>query len=320
MTKRDAQRVLEDDIEKLLETCEEQRKAAVRSDMMRFSNLFGRFLAEDGPSVDWNKIEKLPEDAVQDYGSLVAPDENHIRDELNKLVVIKLNGGLGTSMGCHGPKSVIPVRNDLTFLDLTVQQIEHLNKVYNSNVPLVLMNSFNTDEDTEKVIRKYKGFQVKIYTFNQSCFPRISRESLLPIAKNFSVKDDMEAWYPPGHGDFYESFANSGLLRKFIDEGRVYCFLSNIDNLGATVDLNILNRLIGGGGEKPIEFVMEVTDKTRADVKGGTLIQYENKLRLLEIAQVPKEHVDDFKSVKTFKFFNTNNIWAKLDGEFNFFC
>uniref|UniRef100_A0A1B0CZQ4 UTP--glucose-1-phosphate uridylyltransferase n=1 Tax=Phlebotomus papatasi TaxID=29031 RepID=A0A1B0CZQ4_PHLPP len=183
-----------------------------------------------------------------------------------------------------------------------------------SNVPLVLMNSFNTDEDTEKVIRKYKGFQVKIYTFNQSCFPRISRESLLPIAKNFSVKDDMEAWYPPGHGDFYESFANSGLLRKFIDEGRVYCFLSNIDNLGATVDLNILNRLIGGGGEKPIEFVMEVTDKTRADVKGGTLIQYENKLRLLEIAQVPKEHVDDFKSVKTFKFFNTNNIWAKLDG------
>uniref|UniRef100_A0A7G3AY13 UTP--glucose-1-phosphate uridylyltransferase n=1 Tax=Lutzomyia longipalpis TaxID=7200 RepID=A0A7G3AY13_LUTLO len=313
VTKRDAQRVLEDDIEKLLETCEEDRKATVRSEMMRFSNLFGRFLAEDGPSVDWNHIEKLPEDAVQDYNSLQTPDEERIRDELNKLVVIKLNGGLGTSMGCHGPKSVIPVRNDLTFLDLTVQQIEHLNKKYNSNVPLVLMNSFNTDEDTEKVVRKYKGFQVKIYTFNQSCFPRVSRESLLPIAKTFNVKDDMEAWYPPGHGDFYESFANSGLLRKFIDEGRVYCFLSNIDNLGATVDLNILNRLIGGGGEKPIEFVMEVTDKTRADVKGGTLIQYENKLRLLEIAQVPKEHVDDFKSVKTFKFFNTNNIWAKLD-------
>ncbi|XP_059621586.1 UTP--glucose-1-phosphate uridylyltransferase isoform X2 [Phlebotomus argentipes] len=313
VTKRDAQRVLEDDIEKLLETCDEAQKAPLRSEMMRFSNLFGRFLAEDGPSVDWNRIEKLPEDAVQDYSSLQAPDDNHIRDELNKLVVIKLNGGLGTSMGCHGPKSVIPVRSDLTFLDLTVQQIEHLNRVYNCSVPLVLMNSFNTDEDTEKVIRKYKGFQVKIYTFNQSCFPRVSRESLLPVAKNFNVKDDMEAWYPPGHGDFYESFANSGLLRKFIDEGRVYCFLSNIDNLGATVDLNILNRLIGGGGEKPIEFVMEVTDKTRADVKGGTLIQYENKLRLLEIAQVPKEHVDDFKSVKTFKFFNTNNIWAKLD-------
>lgn len=106
-------------------------------------------------------------------------------------------------------------------------------------------------------------------------------------------------------------------MKQFIKEGREYCFLSNIDNLGATVDLNILNKLLGETAKDgtPIEFVMEVTDKTRADVKGGTLIQYENKLRLLEIAQVPNEHVDDFKSVKTFKFFNTNNIWAKLDGK-----
>jgi len=43
---------------------------------------------------------------------------------LDKLVVLKLNGGLGTSMGCKGPKSAISVRDDLTFLDLTVQQIE----------------------------------------------------------------------------------------------------------------------------------------------------------------------------------------------------
>jgi len=112
---------------------------------------------------------------------------------LDKLVVIKLNGGLGTSMGCHGPKSVIPVRSDLTFLDLTVQQIEHLNKTYDANVPLVLMNSFNTDEDTEKIVRKYKGFRVQIHTFNQSCFPRISREHYLPVAKDFDVEKDMEA-------------------------------------------------------------------------------------------------------------------------------
>jgi UTP--glucose-1-phosphate uridylyltransferase len=123
----------------------------------------------------------------------------------------------------------------------------------------------------------------------------------------------MEAWYPPGHGDFYESFQKSGLLKQFINEGREYLFLSNIDNLGATIDLGILNRLVGNAKDVCHEFVMEVTDKTRADVKGGTLIQYENKLRLLEIAQVPNEHVDEFKSVKTFKFFNTNNIWAKLD-------
>ena len=91
-----------------------------------------------------------------------------------------------------------------------------------------------------------------------------------------------DSWYPPGHGDFYQSFSNSGLLDELLEDGKEYCFISNIDNLGATVDLNILNMVISNNRE----FVMEVTDKTRADVKGGTLIQYEGKLRLLEAAQV----------------------------------
>ncbi|XP_037940362.1 UTP--glucose-1-phosphate uridylyltransferase isoform X2 [Teleopsis dalmanni] len=313
VTKRDALRLLENELDRLLQTSETSKRSPLQQEMGRFADLFGRFLQEEGPSIDWDKIQKLPANAVMDYTTLKAPKNEQIRKMLDKLVVIKLNGGLGTSMGCHGPKSVIPVRSDLTFLDLTVQQIEHLNKTYDANVPLVLMNSFNTDEDTEKIIRKYTGFRVQIHTFNQSCFPRISRESFLPIAKDFDIDKDIDAWYPPGHGDFYDTFRSSGLLQKFLDEGREYCFLSNIDNLGATVDLNILNKLVGEERLDKPEFVMEVTDKTRADVKGGTLIQFEDKLRLLEIAQVPKEHVDDFKSVKTFKFFNTNNIWAKLD-------
>merc|ERR1711884_800137 len=93
-----------------------------------------------------------------------------------------------------GPKSVIPVRSDLTFLDLTVQQIEFLNKKYAANVPLVLMNSFNTDEDTHKIIRKYSGFNVSISTFNQSRYPRINRESMMPVAKSARIKDDLDCW------------------------------------------------------------------------------------------------------------------------------
>jgi len=315
VTKRDALSHFELELKNLLKSVQtEELQNFYSKEMERFSALFGRFLQEEGPSVEWDRIEKLPAGAVINYKTLNSPPDSKIREYLNKLVVIKLNGGLGTSMGCSGPKSVIPVRNDLTFLDLTVQQIESLNKTYDADVPLVLMNSFNTDEETEKIVRKYKGFQLKIHTFNQSCFPRISRDSMMPIAKDYNINNDLEAWYPPGHGDFYESFQNSGLLQQFLSEGREYCFLSNIDNLGATVDLAILDKLLGSNGQngKPIDFVMEVTDKTRADVKGGTLIQYENKLRLLEIAQVPNEHIDDFKSVKTFKFFNTNNIWANL--------
>jgi len=314
LTKKDAQTQLIVELEKLLKTCSEGNREDTEREFLGFRKLFVRFLRDPTSSVQWDKIEKLPDGAVCDYSALPTPPSSQIKNMLDKLVVVKLNGGLGTSMGCKGPKSVISVRNDLTFLDLTVQQIENLNRTYSANVPLVLMNSFNTDEETQLIIQKYTNFQVQIHTFNQSHYPRINKESLMPIARTCNTEANMEAWYPPGHGDFYESFCNSGLLDTFIRQGREYVFISNIDNLGATVDLNILNMLLNPEDSvtKPKEFLMEVTDKTRADVKGGTLIQYQNKLRLLEIAQVPKENVEDFKSVKTFKFFNTNNLWVKL--------
>lgn len=125
VTKRDALRQLESELKNLVKTSPEDKRDAFDNEMKSFASLFDRFLQEDGPSVEWNRMEKLPEDAVKDYSSLQTPsDKAQIREMLNKLVVVKLNGGLGTSMGCHGPKSVIPVRSDLTFLDLTVQQIE----------------------------------------------------------------------------------------------------------------------------------------------------------------------------------------------------
>ncbi|KAL7638922.1 UNVERIFIED_CONTAM: hypothetical protein RMT77_010456 [Armadillidium vulgare] len=311
LTKKDAQLQLATEIQRLLHTSNSSVKEQIEKELEGFERLFGRFINESGSRIEWERIQKLPDGVVRRYEGLTKPDEAVKKNLLSKLVVVKLNGGLGTSMGCQGPKSIIPVRSDLTFLDLTVQQIEHLNKTYDTSVPLVLMNSFNTDDDTQKVIKKYQGFQVPIYTFNQSKYPRLNKESLMPIAKNCCVESDMEAWYPPGHGDFYEAFANSGLLQEFIKQGKEYVFISNIDNLGATVDVNILKFLLDTNIGH-CEFLMEVTDKTRADVKGGTLIEYENTLRLLEIAQVPKDHVDDFKSVKKFNIFNTNNLWVKL--------
>ncbi|XP_069023492.1 UTP--glucose-1-phosphate uridylyltransferase-like isoform X1 [Embiotoca jacksoni] len=302
------------ELEALLSTASKAEAEISRKDFDGFKKLFHRFLQVKGPAVDWAKINRPPEDLIQPYETIKAkglPD--NVAASLNKLAVVKLNGGLGTSMGCKGPKSLISVRNENTFLDLTVQQIEHLNKTFNADVPLVLMNSFNTDEDTKKILQKYKHHRVNIHTFNQSRYPRINKESLLPIAQNMGMSgENAEAWYPPGHGDVYASFSNSGLLDKLLSEGKEYIFVSNIDNLGATVDLFILHHLMSQPAGKRCEFVMEVTDKTRADVKGGTLIQYEDHLRLLEIAQVPKAHVDEFKSVTKFKIFNTNNLWISL--------
>jgi len=97
---------------------------------------------------------------------------------------------------------------------------------------------------------------------------------------------------------------------RFLSQGKEWLFVSNIDNLGAVVDPNILLYLCQEHPE--CEFVMEVTDKTRADVKGGTLIDYDGRMRLLEVAQVPKAHLEEFKSVHKFRVFNTNNLWINL--------
>jgi len=312
LTLRDARMSMHNELEKLIKTAKPEQVEILRKEFDGFERIFARFLGETGPSIEWERIKLLPEDAVKHYNELPGEtDKGRIKSMLNKLVVMKLNGGLGTTMGCTGPKSIISVRDELTFLDLTVKQIENLNRLYDADVPLVLMNSFNTEEDTEKILRKYTQVRVRILHFNQSKYPRINRESLLPIARSTSTGEH-EAWYPPGHGDTYESFSNCGLLDTLLNEGREYVFISNIDNLGATVDTNILNFLMHPVNGPAPEFVMEVTDKTRADIKGGTLVEYDGKLRLLEIAQVPKDHVDEFKSVSKFKIFNTNNLWINM--------
>lgn len=273
-------------------------------EMSSFFHLFLRFLKgqSEGP-IDWDKVNQPGADLVVPYSSIRGQVKSS-SELLNKLAVLKLNGGLGTTMGCVGPKSAIEVRDGMTFLDLTVRQLDFLNSENKCRVPLLLMDSFNTEAETRKIITKYKNKNTRLIPFKQSRFPRIKKDSLLPLPQHYS--DSKSCWYPPGHGDVFESLYYSGLLDELIDEGIEYLFISNIDNLGATIDLDILQHVI----ESDSEFVMEVTDKTKADIKGGTIIDYNGKVQLLEIAQVPAAHKSDFTSIKKFKIFNTNNIWV----------
>ncbi|KAF7315544.1 UTP-glucose-1-phosphate uridylyltransferase [Mycena indigotica] len=278
---------------------------AFDTEMQAFFYLFTRYLSERAKSqdLDWDRIKSPAEDQIIPYAKLPSPSDTK---NLNKLAVLKVNGGLGTSMGMTGAKSALEVKDDMTFLDLTVRQIEHLNTTNRVDVPLILMTSFNTHEDTLRIIKKYANQQLRITTFNQSRYPRIYKETLVPCPSR--ADDDKKHWYPPGHGDLYNALLHSGVLDQLLSEGKEYLFVSNSDNLGAVVDERILQHMIDSGAE----FLMEVTDKTKADVKGGTLIDYDGSIRLLEIAQVPSEHVEDFKSVRKFKIFNTNNLWINL--------
>ena len=123
----------------------------------RFQRLFKRYIEQkDQPIINWDSLNPPHDDTVIPYSRLVSLEPSKVCNVLNKLVMVKLNGGLGVGMGCTGPKSIIQVRNDSTFLDVTVIQVEKLNATYDCDVPLVLMNSFNSHEDTKKVIQKYR--------------------------------------------------------------------------------------------------------------------------------------------------------------------
>ncbi|KAI0266824.1 UTP-glucose-1-phosphate uridylyltransferase [Gloeopeniophorella convolvens] len=301
-----ATKTMRNELNRLVQTISDPAARKIfDTEMQSFFYLFTRYLTEKAKSqdLDWDRIKSPAAEQIVPYDSLPKAATS---EALSKLAVLKVNGGLGTSMGMTGAKSALEVKDDMTFLDLTVRQIEHLNTTHRVDVPLILMTSFNTHEDTLRIIKKYANQQLRITTFNQSRYPRILKETLLPAPQ--SANDDKKSWYPPGHGDLYNALLHSGVLDQLLAEGKEYLFVSNSDNLGAVVDQQILQHMI----DTQAEFIMEVTDKTKADVKGGTIIDYDGSIRLLEIAQVPSEHVEDFKSVRKFKIFNTNNIWINL--------
>ncbi|XDD52449.1 UTP--glucose-1-phosphate uridylyltransferase [Leptospira sp. WS92.C1] len=229
---------------------------------------------------------------------------------LKNLVVIKLNGGLGTSMGLSGPKSLIPLKNGMSFLEIFAKQSSILQKKYNVSVPLILMDSFNTQKESQTELKRI-GFSQKFETsFLQHKVPRLLKDQLTPI----SCKTPDDEWCPPGHGDIWISLLETGLLDNLISNGYKVAFVSNGDNLGATVHPGILQYMM----KENLEFCMEMTPKTLADKKGGAIYRRivqgkPENYQLLETAQVPPNHMSEFEGLGKFRTFSTNNLWIHLE-------
>ena len=220
---------------------------------------------------------------------------------LSKTVLLKLNGGLGTSMGLDKAKSLLIVKNNLSFLDIIVQQARQI------GTPLVLMNSFSTRDDSLAALKQYPDLWGDIpLDFLQHKVPKVTQADLRPIT--CPQTPNLE-WCPPGHGDIYTALITSGMLDALLEAGYLYAFVSNADNLGATMDRTIL----GYFAEKHLPFMMEVADRTPADRKGGHLAQLPGgQLILRESAQCPSEEADAFQDITRHRYFNTNNIWLNL--------
>jgi UTP--glucose-1-phosphate uridylyltransferase len=238
----------------------------------------------------------------------LSDDEQGAREALAQTVVIKLNGGLGTSMGMTGPKSLLEVKDGLTFLDVTVRQILHRRASSDAPLPLVLMNSFATRAASLEALERYGDLPVAGVEadFLQSKVPKLDADDLSPVQW---PQDPGLEWAPPGHGDLYPSLQSSGMLEALLDGGYRYAFVANVDNLGAVMS----PRILAWFAREQIPLLMEVADRTAADRKGGHLAQRpDGGLVLREIAQTPEDDVEAFQDTNRHRFFNTNTLWIDL--------
>lgn len=222
-------------------------------------------------------------------------------EAMRRAVIIKLNGGLGTSMGLREAKSLLVIKNEMTFLDIIARQALH------AGVPLVLMNSFATDKDSLDRLQRYPTLNDGLpLSFLQHKEPKIVRADLSPV--DWPADPELE-WCPPGHGDIYTALETSGMLDQLLARGVEYAFVSNADNLGAVLDAGILGYFVTSGAP----FLMEVADRTAVDRKGGHLAQRtDGRLILRELAQCPAVDVVAFQDIGRYQYFNTNNLWLHL--------
>ena len=242
-----------------------------------------------------------PVESVPGMADITDAHRERGRQEMAHAVVLKLNGGLGTGMGLDRAKSLLPVKEGLTFLDIIARQAQH------GGVPLVLMNSFSTRDDTLAALAAYPQLHGDIpLDFLQHKVPKLAVEGLGPV--DWPAAPEL-TWCPPGHGDIYTALVTSGLLDKLLAAGYRYAFVANADNLGAVMDPDILGWFVGEG----LPFMMEVAERTPADRKGGHLAMTpQGQLLLRESAQCPPEDSEDFQDIARHRYFNTNNLWLDL--------
>jgi len=252
------------------------------------------------PESDIEPLEDLPD--ADELTEVAGPEL------LDRVVVLKLNGGLGTSMGMTGPKSLLEVKDGLTFLDVIARQLIEMRRHSGARLPLVLMNSFATREESLAALERYPELKGDVpLDFVQGKVPKLLADDLTPVEW---PDDPALEWAPPGHGDLYTSLVTSGMLAELLDHGYEYAFVSNVDNLGAVLEPRILAWFESEG----LPFAMEAPDRTETDRKGGhpARLREGGGLVLRETAQTPDEDLEALQDTGRHRYFNANNLWLSL--------
>jgi UTP--glucose-1-phosphate uridylyltransferase len=274
-----------------------QHEEAVRA----FRSAYERLEGGESAYVSSSDLEP-----ASDVGSLEELPDADPATALADVVVVKLNGGLATTMGLRAPKSLVEARAGHSFLEIIVGQIRALRNRHGIRLPLVLMDSEATREETLATLPGDASGELEP-DFMQSVVPKLDAERLEPISW---PSDPALEWAPPGHGDVYGALRRSGMLQTLTDRGFRYAMISNADNLGATVD----ERIASFVAAERMPFLMEVVLGTEADRKGGHIARRraDGQLVLRETAQTSPEDEESFRDYRRWRYYNTNTLWIDL--------
>jgi len=280
------------------------REAGQPEEAMRgFRGAYERLVSGESAMLPSSELE--PAGEVDTFEAL--PEAN-AHEVLDRVAVIKLNGGLATTMGLRSPKSLVEAREGRSFLDIIIGQTLALRRRHGVRLPLVLMNSQATREETARALEAHPELDVGLpLDFLQSMVPKLDADNLEPITWS---QDPALEWAPPGHGDVYAALRGSGMLDALLEQRFRYAMISNADNLGATTDARIPAHM----EHSKIPFLMEVVIGNEADRKGGHIARRKSdeQLVLRETAQTPPEDEESFRDYRRWRYYNTNSLWVDL--------
>jgi UTP--glucose-1-phosphate uridylyltransferase len=233
-------------------------------------------------------IIALPEPGSAEAERLAAIGQAAL--EAGHVGVIILNGGMATRFG-GVVKGVVPVFDDLSFLALKLRDALR----FGGKVDVILMNSFATDASTKAHLAAHDSFGMAAQDLD-SFIQNISVR-LTPQGAPFVEADGQPSLYAPGHGDLPDAIGR-GALQRFMERGGRYLWMSNVDNVLATLDPTLLGAHIDAG----VSMTVESAPRLDGD-KGGMPARVDDHLQVVEHFRFPRGFDDSSIPV-----FNTNTF------------
>jgi UTP--glucose-1-phosphate uridylyltransferase len=235
-----------------------------------------------------------PEPGTPAYQELAERGAEALRR--GEVALVVLAGGMATRMG-GVVKALVEALPGKTFLDLRLAEIDALERRYGTAPPLWLMTSDATDEGIRRALGDRLD-DLRVATFRQHLSLRLTPEGRL-----FLDAEGRPSEHAPGHGDLPDALRQSGLLGRFVERGGHTLLLTNLDNLGGTLDAGLIGFHLAHG--HPV--TSEVVDKLDDD-RGGIPVRVDGKLRVLEEFRIPPS----FDPARV-RVFNTNTFHVSAD-------